>query len=524
MTGGGALLRLHLRRDRWMLLWWVAGIAVFYWSQAWGTEASYPTQGELDEAAAAMQGNAAFIAMAGPARALDTIGGQTAWQAGAFGMILTGLMAMFLIGRHTRAEEESGRDELIRASAIGRRTPLLAAGLVAVLACVAAGAVVAATLSTMLPWKGSVVLGVGAAGAGLFFGALTLVAAQITSSTRAVYGAVGIALGGSYVLRAIGDVAGNGLSWASPLGWGQAMRAFSGERWWPAALLVGSAAALGVVAFALLGRRDIGSGLRAARPGPSSASRSLGAGGWGLAWRLQRPGVLGWLGALALVGLAMGTIGDDVEGLVGDEGLARDLLVAGGSGAFTDQLYGTVALMVGLGAAGPAIAAALHARAEEDAGRAELVLSTALPRGRWALGHLAIAMAAGVAGALIGGFGMGLGYLLVTGDASQIPRFTGAVGIYALPVLVLLGVTWTLYGLGRRWAPLGWAALGFCVFAMIVGRTLQLPGWLLDVSPYQHIPLLPAEPFAWTPVVVLAAIAAVLLGTGAAALRHRDLA
>ena len=64
--------------------------------------------------------NAALIAMAGPARALNTVGGQVTWQATAFGAIVAGLMSMFLVGRHTRAEEESGRDELLRAAAVGR--------------------------------------------------------------------------------------------------------------------------------------------------------------------------------------------------------------------------------------------------------------------------------------------------------------------------------------------------------------------------------------------------------------------
>ena len=89
----------------------------------------YPTQAEFDKAAASMADNAAFIAMAGPARALNTLGGQVAWQASAFGAIVAGLMSMFLVGRHTRAEEESGRDELVRAGAVGRHAPLAAAAL-----------------------------------------------------------------------------------------------------------------------------------------------------------------------------------------------------------------------------------------------------------------------------------------------------------------------------------------------------------------------------------------------------------
>ena len=42
------------------------------------------------------------------------------WQAAAFGVVCAGLMSMFVVGRHTRAEEESGRDELLRAAPVGR--------------------------------------------------------------------------------------------------------------------------------------------------------------------------------------------------------------------------------------------------------------------------------------------------------------------------------------------------------------------------------------------------------------------
>ena len=95
--------------------------------QAVSVDGLYTTQAEFDRAAASMQNNAAFIAMAGPARALNTIGGQVAWQATAFGAVLAGLMSMFIIGRHTRGEEESGRDELLRAGAVGRLAPMTAA-------------------------------------------------------------------------------------------------------------------------------------------------------------------------------------------------------------------------------------------------------------------------------------------------------------------------------------------------------------------------------------------------------------
>ena len=75
------LLRHFLRRDRWMLLAWSVGITLLYWSQAVSVKGLYATQAEFDRAAVAMEANTAFVAMTGPARALNTIGGQVTWQA-----------------------------------------------------------------------------------------------------------------------------------------------------------------------------------------------------------------------------------------------------------------------------------------------------------------------------------------------------------------------------------------------------------------------------------------------------------
>ena len=62
------------------------------------------SQAALQQAAANLERNAGFIAMFGPARALDTVGGQVAWQGVTFGAVHAGLMSMFLVGRRTRGE------------------------------------------------------------------------------------------------------------------------------------------------------------------------------------------------------------------------------------------------------------------------------------------------------------------------------------------------------------------------------------------------------------------------------------
>jgi ABC-2 type transport system permease protein len=126
LTGVGTLTRFILRRDRVRILVWVVGIALLVISTAASTKGLYPTQADLDEAAAATHGNAAAIALNGPDQGLVTLGGQVAFQAGALGLVVVALMSMFVIGRETRAEEEAAASSWSgqwRSVAMRRRPP-----------------------------------------------------------------------------------------------------------------------------------------------------------------------------------------------------------------------------------------------------------------------------------------------------------------------------------------------------------------------------------------------------------------
>lgn len=521
MNGVGTLLRSYLRWDRWMLVWWTLGLTVLYWSQAVSVQGLYATQAEFDRAAAAMEGNPALIAMAGPDRALNTVGGQVAWQATAFGAVLIGLMVMFLVGRHTRGDEEQGRDELLRASAVGRLSTTTATFLEAGLACLLVGACVALSLVAVpLAVADSVALGVGLALCGAAFTGVALLAAQVTSTTRTMYAVTGALIGAAYVLRAIGDVGPILLTWLSPIGWYQRMYAFSGLRWWPALLLVAATAVLGVAAYVVFTRRDHGAGLVAARPGPAHATSGL-ASPVGLAWRLQRGQVLGWAVGLLLMGLSYGSLGDGIGDIFGDSQAARDMMAQAG-GDLVTAFYGTATAMLALMACGFSISSALRPRGEEEAGRVEALLATGLSRSRWLLGQVVVTVLGTALVVAAAGVGLGIGYGLTSGDAdTAVDLAVGSLG-YVAPVLVLAGLARLLHGLSPRVAPLAWLGLLLVAVVLLFGELLRLPGWFRDLSPFQHLALVPAEPFRPAPVLAVLGVALVLSVAGQVAFRVRD--
>ena len=62
------------------------------------------------------------------------------------------------------------------------------------------------------------------------------------------------------------------------------------------------------------------------------------------------------------------------------------------------------------------------------------------------------------------------------------------------------------------------------VVGPMFGPSLGLPAWLLDLSPFTHVPNAPAVAINLGPVLGLTLLCALLAALGAATLRHRDLA
>ncbi|HEX6149685.1 polyketide antibiotic transporter [Nocardioides sp.] len=521
MTGTGVLVRAFLRRERWPLLWWALGGTLLYWSQAISVKELYSTQAEFDRAATMMESNPALIAMAGPARALNTVGGQVTWQSAAFGAIVVGLMSMFIVGRHTRAEEESGRDELLRAGVVGRRAPMTAALLVAAIANTLVGGLVAVSLiSVPLAVADSVALGVGLTLCGLVFTGVALVAAQLTAGTRTMYGLTGLVIAASYALRAVGDVGNEALSWLSPIGWYQQMYAFSGLRWWPALLLASAAFVTVLVAYAVFERRDIGAGVFASRPGPARAHPALRS-SWSLAWRLQRGAVIGWSLGLLAAGLAYGSIGNDAGDLMGDSDAAREVMVAAG-GDLVDGFFAMAMTILALLASGFAISSALRPRGEEDAGHAEVVLATATSRTRWLLSQVCVTVVGSAVVVGAGGLGLGGAYALVTGDASEIGTFIWQSLTWLPAVLVLAGLTRLLYGLAPRLATLGWLGLAYAVVVLVFAEILRFPERLRSLSPFERLASVPVESFDVGAFAAVLGAATLLSAGGWFAFTRRD--
>jgi ABC-2 type transport system permease protein len=528
LAGILSLVRLVLRRDRLRLTVWVFALVSLVVGTANVFADLYPTVAQREQLALSLASLPALTAFLGPLYD-SSIGGLTVWRSGSLVAVLAGLMAVLTVIRHTREEEETGRRELLGSTPIGRSAPLAAALSVSVGAGAALGIAVAAGLSALgeSP-SGAIALGLGLLGVVMVFSVVGALAAQIPEAATTARG-IGVAVvAAAFLLRVVGDGGeSSGLSWlgwVSPVGWLGRLRSFGDERWLVLGLFLGLGVILGSIAFRIMARRDVGAGVVAAHPGPPRAGRGL-RGPLGLAWRLQRGALLGWTVGLALIGVVFGSVGDSIAGLLSDNPqLAPILERLGGEEGITDAFFSTAVGMVALVASAYAIRAVLRLWAEEEGLRAEAVLATATPRLDWAVSHLVFGVVGPVVLLLAAGLAMGTTYGVVVGDVGgQALRALGSALVQLPAVWVLTGATIALFGLAPRSTGVSWGLLvAFLVFGQL-GQILQFPQWLLNFSPFTHVPVLPMDELRPTPLLILGVIGVALMVAGLIGFRSRDL-
>jgi len=529
-TGTWRLLRLYLRRDRIVLPLWVILLSLPLGSvYVKATQKVYDTPEQIRSFVHSVNASPAQLAMYGPAYNETSGAAAGLWKAGMFFTII-GIATILTVIRHTRAEEETGREELLASTRLGRLANLTAAMLVACIGALATGLLGALSIEGAgVDGPGALAFGLAMAGSGIVFAAVAAVAAQLSASARTTRGIAFVVLAVTYMLRAIGDVrAVNGpadpLSWLSPQGWSIQVRALSGDHWWVLLLHVAATIVLTAAAYALLRRRDVGAGLIAERPGAPAASESL-AGPFGLAWRLQRGTLVAWTVGLGLYGLVIGSIIHGVGNEIGNSKSVQDIVTRmGGAAGLEDAFVTTGYQMLGLAAAAYSISAVLRLNSEESADRAEIVLTGAVGRIRWAVSHLLFALLGPIVVLGVSGLLGGLAYGVASHDVSgKLPRVLGAALVQLPAVWLFAGAAVLLFGLLPRWASLAWGVFTAGMALYLLGSIAGMPQWVLDIDPYSHLPKLPSAPFAATPVVVLVVIAAVTLGIGLGAFRRRDL-
>ncbi|NIJ09933.1 ABC-2 type transport system permease protein [Saccharomonospora amisosensis] len=527
LAGTWQLIRLALRRDRIVLPIWLLVLALTPAGTVGAYEQIYRTQAEREALTASMGENPSIALLYGPAFDLSTAGGFTAWRFGTLLPLFLALVCVFTMTRHTRQEEDTGRQELLSSTVLGRYAALTASVVVCSVFGLTAGLLTAgALIGAGLPATGSLALGLGFAAVTWVFTGVAAISAQLAEYSRTANGIASAVLGVTFAFRALGDAAGDvsWLSWLSPIGWSTQVRPFADERFWVLLIPLAVAIALTAVAYLLQPRRDIGMGLLPTSLGPAGAAPRLRT-PFALASRLHRGVLIGWLTGFAVMAVLFGGMAAGIGDLVGTSEQARQMFERmGGSDAIVEAFLAAMANSFGMVATLYAVQAALRMRAEETAVRVEPLLATGVGRLRWLTGHLVFVLLGSGLLLAVAGVGMGLAHGLRVDDVGgQVPAVLAACIAQLPAVWLVAGAAVALFGLAPKLTNAVWAVAAVFLLISMFGPALNLDQAVLDVSPFQHIPKLPGEELTVAPLVWLSAIAVALIGAGMVAFRRRDI-
>jgi ABC-2 type transport system permease protein len=503
-----------------------AAFGLFAYVQPVGYRAGYPTLKDRLALAHTFGDNAAIRLFYGEPHDLLSVSGYAAWRVGGILAIVAAVYGLLAAIRALRTEEDSGRGELVLAGVVGRRAAYLSA----------MAAIAAATVILWLAEFAGFVAGGLSVGGSAFLALATVsvvpvcvgvgaVASQLAPTRRTALELGGAVVGLLFLLRVVADTPhGLGwLRWATPLGWAEQMRPFTGAQ--PVVLLLPLVASGLLLALAarIAAHRDIGSGLLRARDSAAPRLRLLSS-ATAQAFRSERGSLIVWTASVAVFALILGAVSKSISSDGITKGMQQEFAKLGpGSIATPSGYLAFVFIFFILAVSLFACAQIGSARREEADQQLETVLALPVSRRQWLSGRLVLAATGAVVLSLVAA--------LVTwgGAASQgvgvsLPQMLEA-GANCLPVaLLFLGVSTLAYAILPR-ASVG-IAYGLVAVAFLwdlTGPLLDAPKWLIDLTPFVHVGLPPAQPFRVGPAIAMLAIGAVCALVATRVFQRRDL-
>lgn len=485
-------------------------------------------QGSIDQSGLrALTENPAIRILFGPPVALDDAGGFTVWRTGTPVLVLASVWILLAATRITRGEEDAGRCDLLLAGRL-RMVDLVVRCLVAVAGCavIISAAVGASLAAAGTDATGAFVYATAILGVTLTFATAGVLAAQIMPTRPAAVGVTVGVLGLGLMLRMLADGA-PALAWSAwttPFGLTARAAPYADNRIAPLLVLACLPLALAAAALVIARHRDAGSGLVAvatSRPPRTRLLSSLG----GFAVRRGIRSTIGWAIGIAAYFLLVGALIASILEFFDQNRRFAELAAAAGfagldsANGFAAALFSLLAIPTGLYAA-TRLAAMV---ADEKARRWTPLYAAPVSRTRLAVVEIAVTTVGVVilhataalaiwAGAAITGAPLTIGAAL-EGALNTAPIAWLSVGAASLAV---------------GWLPSAVGAIGALpvvggFLLNVITQGMQAPTWVVNLSPFVHLPAVPNLPPDWATIATLTVIGAIMTAIGLAGYARRDL-
>lgn len=526
-AGTGILIRFILKRDKFFIPLWMLGMAILCISIAPALSGMFEAEADRLIMAETMK-NPAMIAMCGPCYDFETYsnGAMYTQMMLIWCALLWAVMNIFLVVNHTRKDEEEGRLEVIKSLPTGRQSIILSTLVVVIIVNVIMSLIIGFGIAAMgiegMELGSSILFGFANGVTGFVFAGITIVFSQLSSNARGAIGYPLGLLGIFYIIRAIGDISIESMSFLSPLGIICKTEVYVNDKWWPIIILTIVSSLLFALAFKLNSIRDLGQGLIAARKGKTHASPLLGS-SLGLSLKLLKPTLITWAITIFVLGTAYGSIFGDIESFIESSEILKLVFASDPDANMAMQFVDTLMVIMSIIATIAIIMIIFKLRGEEKRGRLDEVLARNVSRIIILSCYVIIAVIFTVILQCLTVLGLwSAAYMVMDEPLALIDVFKSGL-IYVPAMLVFVGLATTITGLLPRGTILVWLFLGYAFFTNYMGKLLDLPEWTEKITPFGNTPKVPTEEFEALPIIIMCLISASLIIVGLISFRNRDI-
>lgn len=527
----GYLTRFYLRRDWLKIVIWMIGLVGLMGVGGGKFDGLYGTKAAMDSIVSTLK-TPAMVSLFGPFTAQQpyNVALIFAVEMMVFMGLFMAMMNIYFAVRGTRAEEDSGILELIRAHSVGKYAPLLASIMELLIINVVTGILESLSLMaanmTGADSTGSWLFGLGLAAVGFMFGVFSLLMAQLSDNARGATMLSYLVLALLYLVRMMTDVSNPDYTWWSPFGWIEKLSVYDQNNWWPLfAMLVVSLVTIAVTFYAYA-HRDVTAGLIATRSGRKRASVLL-AGPFSLIFRLERTSFFVWMIGMFVLGVSygsiFGTVGDIMKSNPAMAGLLGENAVNAANQTVILNFAALLSIVFVVLGTVPAMQIVLKLNGDERKGWLEQIHAKSISRLHLYCSYVVMALITGTLALLLGILGMYAAGQSVMDSPLPLSRFLRSFYGYLPALLVTVGIGAVLAGLLPRLQSISWIVPIYGFISLYLGELLGLPKWSLKLTPYGWINKVPLHNVQWNMTWEFLVLALVLFIIGFIFYRRRDM-
>jgi ABC-2 type transport system permease protein len=503
------------------------GIVVL--ASVYGYRSAYPQLVDRMKLATSFSHDAGIAAVFGPTRSLETVAGFSAFRTLGVIPIIIGIWSALSATKAFRGNEDAGRWEILLSSPTTKRAATLATlrGLFAtttISLVISSGfLLIIARLSRDFSMRASLFFALTLVAAGYFFASLGAFTSQLTTTRRSASILAGLAIGISFLIRAIADssVTYSWVHWLSPFGWITESAPLTHNRWLGLILLFSATAVFTIATVAISSQRDLGVGLF---PDKSRGNNFVEVTSVFRLWlNLQFTNILSWIFGLFFMAFAFGLVAHAATRAFSGSSTIQSTFAKLGIKSGGNLFFGIIFLMLTTAVMFAANSFATAFRDQESKGYLDHLLVSPASRTKVFCARILVSVISLILISISTGLGVFTGSTIGHGALS----FPDALlaGLNIVPsVLLLFGVSTLTFGAFPRATLLvGQSLLAWSFLLELIGSTLKLNHWLLDTSFLHHMAFAPASTPDWPKNALLTLISIGLIAIGMWQFMRRDI-